>query len=121
MLTIRKAQMDALNVRLVRDFENLVVSDLAGRFPDQYSQIGEPRLRRLVRAGIHKAESYGIDSQDDVARVIEVMFEYGEDFDQQPDLAWPSKCLHDESLRGDEKAGLLVARLRARKRGARRS
>jgi hypothetical protein len=116
MLIIRKAQMEALNARLVQDFENQVLADLEERFPARCREMGEASLRRLIQAGIRKAGGYGIEAQDDVARVIEVMFEFGENFDERADLAWPCQSLRDPSLTGDVKTGLLVARLAARKR-----
>jgi hypothetical protein len=116
MLIIRKAQLEALNAGLLQDFESEVLADLEERFPARCRELGEAGVRRLIQAGIRKARGYGIEAQDDVARVIEVVFEFGENFDQRADLAWPCQSLGDPSLPGDVKAGLLEARLAAQKR-----
>jgi hypothetical protein len=116
MLVIRKAQMDALNAYVVESFENEVAAQLAARFPERSAQMGEAGVRELIQAGIRKSLSYGVQAQDDVARVIELMVEFGEEFDKRPDLAWPCEALRDRVLTGDAKVSLLMSRLAARRR-----
>lgn len=115
-MIIRKAQMDALNALLIRAFERSVYDDISERFPRRFAELGGNRVRQLIGAGLRKAGKYGIASEDDAARLIEVMLEYGENFEELPELEWPCRCLSDASLTGDLKVGILVGRLRARKR-----
>jgi hypothetical protein len=96
---IRHAQMRALSDNAGRAFEDRVFVHLNGCFPNQCRQWGEPEVREWIRYGIKQASEYGITAQRDVCKYIDLMFVYGHDFDQDPNLPWASSILHDRALR----------------------
>lgn len=103
MLIIRKEQWDVLSKYMVDQFVDRALAYLQRAFPEQTKDIPEQELRSIIRAGIDKAESYGITDEVDVERFLECMVRYGSDFDTDPETSWAGQILHDESLTGTEK------------------
>jgi hypothetical protein len=61
MLTISAQQMDKFSDAAVKNFENRMLAFLQTNFPSQSRSVGEPGVRVLVRHGMDRARSYGID------------------------------------------------------------
>src|SRR5687767_4394443 len=70
MLTIRKEQMLALSASMVRSFEEQMVVHLAASFPQQFEQLKEAGVQKLVRMGIDKGALYGVNSVRDVTTLV---------------------------------------------------
>jgi hypothetical protein len=100
MLHIRPEQMKVLDDHMVRKFEDLMVTHLNKYFPEHCKNLGEDGTRKSVRQAIKHAGSYGIVSERDICVYIDVMFEFGRNFDKNPRLPWASKILNDEVLEG---------------------
>ncbi len=95
-MQIRKEQMETLSDCMLRKFEDSMVAHVEKFFPEQYSALGEAGVREMVRYGIERAETYGIVSERDVCKYVDVMFMYGRDFDTDPKLSWAAGILNDK-------------------------
>ena len=88
MLVIRKEQMDVLERGTNAAFEERMVLHLRRSFAVKCDELGDTGVLRRIRAGAAKAASFGIVTQRDVARYINLMFTHGEGFDADPALPW---------------------------------
>jgi hypothetical protein len=95
MWTIRQDQTESLQRGCVRQYESEMVEHLKEFFPDQYSTMGEAKAREMIRYGIQRAAVYGIVGQRDVCLYIDMMAEFGRDFDSDRALRWASTILND--------------------------
>ena len=95
MLTIRKEQMDAFSHAALRIFECRMVAHLNRHFPKRCAKLGEDGVREWIRYGIERARTYGIVSERDVCKYIDVMFVYGRDFDTDRRRPWAGQILND--------------------------
>ena len=66
-----------------------MVAHLKEFFPAQCERLGEPEVRRWITTGTEKAGSYGIVSERDVCKYIDVMFVHGRNFDTDAPWAHP--------------------------------
>jgi hypothetical protein len=60
MLTIRKAQMDALENAAIRAFEDRTYRHLQKYFPAHCTLLGEQQMRRVIQHGWTKAKRYDL-------------------------------------------------------------
>ena len=98
MLTITKEQMAVFRGPAIEDYVKRTVAHLNERFPDKCKEMDEPKLNDLVKYGIQRSASYGISTEADVRRYIELMFIFGSDFDQDPELSWASSILNNKAI-----------------------
>lgn len=93
MLTIRREQWDALGRCSSESFEERCVDWLMRNRPRDCEKFGENALRELVHTGALRCERYRITSEPDVRQFIEMMLDWGPDFDRSPDLPWAAEVL----------------------------
>jgi|APTNR8051073442_1049403.scaffolds.fasta_scaffold04674_2 hypothetical protein len=121
MLIIRKEQMEILAAANGRCFENRLLAELEILFPNETARLsehadGRANLRRLVRKGFDRANSYGIENEDDYAVFVALML-----FNQRPDLndrreraellTWSRALLERPTTPGHVKMALIEYRL----------
>src|SRR5580693_5149435 len=95
--------MTALGEIMRARFERSMLHHLRAGFPDQTQLLDDERLSNLVRAGIRRAESYGIEFKDDIQRYLEYMMMLSEDFDTNPRTSWAGNILRSGATAGDRK------------------
>jgi hypothetical protein len=98
MLTIRKEQMVVFREPAINDFVKRVVAHLNECFPEKCEALGEPKVRETVKYGIQRSASYGITTEGDVRRYIDLTVRFGPDFDQDPELPWASSILNNQAI-----------------------
>jgi hypothetical protein len=98
MLVIRTKQMQALAENMRKGFEDRMASHLAKRFHDRIAMMDELSIRESIRKGIERAASYGVSTEYDVARYIELMYMFTEDFDTSSDTPWAGLILEDPNM-----------------------
>jgi len=111
MLEIRSSQMNVFREKILQDFENRRLADIARRFPSRYEELGEDRTRAVIITAVQKSEYWGIHGESDVANLADLMICYGETFDRNPKLAFETKPLRNSDLPGDARVLLTMARL----------
>jgi hypothetical protein len=103
MLVIRKAQMDEFAKYELKRFEDHMVIHLREKLSEKVKDISEDMLRSTVQKGISDSEKYGIKSEDDVERYIDLMFILGRDFDTAESSAWAGEVLKEEAMSPEER------------------
>ncbi len=117
MLTIRKAQIVALNPAARQEFQGHLLEHLAEEYPVQIEELGEPGARELVRRAIDKGLSHGVEDRSSLATLVTLMVEFGERFEISPDQAVAMQILEHPSVPGGVKIRVLEDHLRARTGG----
>jgi hypothetical protein len=67
----------------------------------------------FIRAGIRKAAHYGIEADDDVERLLLLMFVHGLEFEAGPQRSECRDILENRELPGDAKVSLIARELAA--------
>ena len=97
MLVIRKEQM-AVFLRLqLKEFEDKTCERLLKLKPDQCRKLGEKAVRKSIQDGIERSFQYGIKTERDIARYINIMYTLGFDFDTDPRYPWAADILKSPS------------------------
>ena len=73
MLTIRKEQMAIFREPAINDYVKRTVAHLNESFPEKREALGEAKVRETVQYGIQRSASYGITTEGDVRRYIDLM------------------------------------------------
>jgi hypothetical protein len=111
MLTIRKEQMAAFSAYMLRGFIERAHEHIAKAFPKDYARLKEAGTRELIQKGIDKGTRHGIDAERPVSALIDLMVEFGADFEAQPDRPWAMKILNHPTLSGQSKMESLCRRM----------
>ncbi len=111
-MIIRREQMEVF-VRIEREkFEERTLEALKRNWPDQAARRGEEGARQSVRMGIERAEKYGLTLEPHVHTYINLMWLYGDRFDEDPRCAWAPGILRNSGLEPEEKVERLVEHVR---------
>jgi len=98
MLVIRSEQMQAFSEQMLKRFEDRMAGYLAERFPDACAAKDEPAVRESIQKGIERSRSYGVTTEYDIARYIELMYLFSEDFDTSIKTPWARPILENPDL-----------------------
>ena len=93
MLIIRDEQMEALRLAAMKSFEQRMVRHLNEHFPEECRRAGAERIRGAISQGVYRAGQYGIVSERDVARYIDLSVVLGLDFDSGKRYPWAKEIL----------------------------
>ena len=92
MLVIRNAQ----NAALARAaFSAWMKSHLEKFMPAHCEALGPAGTHAAIEYGIDKAARYGITADSEVCQYIDLMFCFGQDFDEDPALPWAGAILNE--------------------------
>lgn len=112
MLVIRKKQIEALDRQSEKLFLDRMIDHLYEIFPDKCEELGSKgKIRELARQGLERAQGYGIDTEEDVALYVDIMFGIGPGFPEGEDMHWARSILENEGLNGPAKMDLILQRL----------
>lgn len=79
-------------------------------FPEATASLDDGRLEELVAQAQARAESYGLTSDADRARFLNLAAVFGWDFDQDPERGWMQAMLTDPAVSSpSERLRLLAA------------
>ena len=98
MLTIRKEQVQALSRVTIQEFEKDMLQHLMQFFPDESAAMGNKELRAHIRHAIARAKGYGVSSERDLCKYLNLTMVYGRDFDTDPEVEWMRDFLTDPDV-----------------------
>jgi hypothetical protein len=115
MLILRKEQIEALDRNSERLFLDRMVDHVSEIFPEKCRELGSRgEIRKLIRQGLEGARRYGINTEEDVALYVDIMFGIGPDFPEGEDMAWARSILEKDGLSGPAKMEFILQRLEKR-------
>lgn len=112
MLIVRDEQLESLSSAMLRSFERRMAEHLWHYFPEECRRAGDERVRAAIRQGVARAARYGIVSELDVARYIDLSVVLGLDFDSGRRHPWAKEILNRPDLNAGGKMALLLDRTR---------
>lgn len=98
MLIIRKEQIEEFGKIAQKRFVEGMVAHLFQFFPEECEALGTEETVEAIYDALERAGHYGFVSERDVCLYMDVMFAFGRDFDEDPDLPWAKEILNDEAL-----------------------
>ncbi|MCH9684099.1 MAG: hypothetical protein K0V04_21880 [Deltaproteobacteria bacterium] len=98
-LWIRAAQVPTI-APATAAFVERASAHLRACFQTECSGLDDDQLGELVLHGVVKALGYGVRSQQDVCKLLNLMCTFGRDFDLDPSLPWARAYLDDARERG---------------------
>jgi len=111
MLTIRRDQLEAFRVLSRSAFVERMVAKIETEFPEQYAQLGRDGATQFVVNAIKKGEESHLDSRYAVGILIELVLDFGEDFQRSPDRRWAKQMLRHPTLPDDVKMTVMRERM----------
>lgn len=101
MLYIRKEQMEEFEKAALKQFEEEMAVHLQKYFPEECKDLGKDGLFGIIRCAIKKAGEYNIESRRNISIFTDIMFAFGQNFDNAPDLPWAKEILNAPEFEDD--------------------
>jgi hypothetical protein len=117
MLVIRSQQLPALRLHDEGAFEARLHEAIGARYPDEVGVMGHDGTRALVRHALATGLGCGLDDEDAIMRLAELMVQLGEQFERSPDRKRALARLHHPTLPSSLKIRLVEEALTARTQG----
>lgn len=96
--------MDVLAEYSLDQFIRQAVAELEKSAPERLKDLGHEHLPEFVVEMLEKAETFGIDTEEEVLTYIRFAARFGRDFDTRHDWA---RVLRDPDLDAEDKIALL--------------
>jgi hypothetical protein len=90
---IREEQVRALAQAQLNRFGARMLVHIQEFFPSAFASLGEEKSLLLVRHGVERGKHYGITSERDVCKLIDLMLTLGTDMDRK--FPWIAATLSD--------------------------
>ena len=103
--------MDAFSRLAAEQFEVRMYKYLAKTFPDNVKGLPEQAIRESIQAGVERAAAYGISSEYDVARFVDLMYRVSSDFDSHPEIPWVRATLMSSVMTTRAKMDVVYGKL----------
>lgn len=111
MLRIRNDQKHTLSVELHRrKWRESLITHAYRVWPEESEALGEKAVRARVVKVLRKASRYRIDQPNDIARLLNLTFLWGDDFEDKPEYASARELLESPDLSGRTKVHRLSFR-----------
>lgn len=107
MLTIRDEQLKAFALEADRAFEQKAVAYLEKHLPAVCEEMGEEAVLDSVRVAMAKCDGYGMRTQGETLRYLNLMYWVGFRFDEDAALPWAREILSDPETDSEVKLELL--------------
>jgi hypothetical protein len=98
MLIIREEQYKALSQYVVKTFETRVLAHLRQIWAEDCQKLGERTVRESIQKSLERCAGYGLRTEIDVVRFVDLTFVLCQDFDTNPRIAWAARILNDKEL-----------------------
>lgn len=105
-MQFNRDQFDRLAQGALGAFVRRLRGHVRACFPQQCEELTDPQLDAICLDGVRRAEEYGIRSQREVCKFVDLMFVLGSDFDHR--AAWVATALRDTGVAADERVTRLV-------------
>jgi len=98
MFTIRRKQLEALLVPLIRRFHQELLEHVKTHFVEETEGKSDKELLEHIGQALKRAEAYGLKAERDLYMYINVSMLYGPYFDQEEETAWTRDYLIDKDV-----------------------
>lgn len=98
MITLSNDQMALFTQVAEEGFVERLCAALREQFPQELAAYAASALRRQVGETLQRARGYGLESEADCSRYLNLAVTCGWAFDEQPDNAWMRNYLTDPDI-----------------------
>ena len=116
-MKIRDEQMEALAAAMESPFYERTIRFLREHWADECAGREDDDLKRTIARALRRVRGYGLDSEQDAVRYLNLMFRLGSEFESDPRYAWVSELLADTQIPAEHKLELATARVIAQLKG----
>lgn len=88
MLIVREEQFRHFIAKNDLEAVKLIVQIIRDANPERVSIYDDKKLEEIVKTGIKRAESHGLELIEDMATFVAIMFEVAPNFDEQEDIKY---------------------------------
>ena len=88
MLVIREEQIRLLTRAMLANFDHKAYAHVQLYFPERCAALGDRAAMNWVRDGLKRARGYGLESQYDLLRYLNLFFHFGDGFELSSACAW---------------------------------
>ncbi|MFO0616580.1 MAG: hypothetical protein U0414_28565 [Polyangiaceae bacterium] len=88
MLILRKAQIDAIGAASEESLRLRMRRHVESEYPEICAALGDKRVALRVKLGLQRARKHGIRDESHLELFLELMFEFGREFDRSPEVPW---------------------------------
>ena len=113
VLTIRKAQMAVFERIAGERFAKRLVPHIQRMWSAQCAGLTVEQIAARASDAVTRAVKWGLESELDVARFVDLTFVFGSDFDQSQKCGWAGEILRRASIPASERMAMLWNRARA--------
>ena len=117
ILIIRTERTFVLSEDARQKWEQRMLRYIETSFPSRYRDLEEAGARLLIHRAVKKGAQFGIDTERDVAGLLELMICFGEDFELSPDRAWANRMIANGQAPPELRVALMRGRMMARSEG----
>jgi len=93
----------------VKTFQEHAIAHLEKVLPERCAQAGPQSVRESVETAFQKARGYGLKTELDILRYLNLMYVLGFGFDTDSRYPWAHEILTDSTLASGSKASKLMA------------
>lgn len=112
-MILRNAQIQTINAPRHESFITRLMAHFELLWPDHVAALA-PNYRPWIEEACNAAASYGLNTEQDVARFINLWFIWGARFELRPEHAWALEILLDDERKSFVKAHQLSHETRER-------
>ncbi len=109
MLVIKKNQIEVFEKVMFTQFEDKMVGYLRSYHSNRLEHENDQEIRLLIRDGVKKAKEYGVATEWDACRFIQLLVIYGPQCDENNENI--GSILEDESISGTSKMNAIFKKL----------
>jgi hypothetical protein len=95
MLTIRKEQIKVFDEMAMKQFIESMVIHVKKHFPEESKPMDDEQLKNYIRDVISSGKKYGLVSERDICKYLNLTMHFGKDFDKNPENEWMKTMLMD--------------------------
>lgn len=95
---IRPEQYEEFEIAARKPFEDKLVTHLTKFFPAVSKKLGSAGIRKAVADGIERAARYGLRTERQACKYLDLMFTLGPRFDKDPALPWVAEILNNRAV-----------------------
>lgn len=101
-MIIRDDQLETLSKSKREDFIERLMKHFAVIWPKDVAALGG-QYRAFIESAVTAADGHGLNTEDTVARFVNLWFVWGKAFEEEPEHAWAREILDDTEREGHVK------------------
>jgi hypothetical protein len=105
---IRPEHRVAFRKAAMENFISRVAEHVGEFFPEECKRLGDEGVRTKIAYCIKRAATYGIVTEPEVCKYVDIAFAFGRRFDQNPKFPWATRILSNRRMTAEAKLAYLL-------------